>query len=122
MITVTVIITVTVPPIVIIATPTPAAVRPLETRAPTPTPAPAPVPDALTCVVTSERALNLRSRPDRTARLVGRLQPGATFFATGRNADQTWLNSVTSTGLRAWLIAAAVRCQGDVSSLPVTSE
>ncbi len=121
-ITVTVIVTVTVPPIVIIATPTPAVVRPLETRALTPTPTITPIPDALTCVVTGERILNLRSRPDRSSRLVGRLQPGATFFATGRNADQTWLNGLTPAGLRAWLIASAVSCQGDVSSLPVASE
>jgi len=121
-ITVTVIVTVTVPPIVIIATPTPTVMRPLETRAPTPTPAIAPIPDALTCVVISERALNLRSRPDRSSRLVGRLQPGANFFATGRNADETWLAGVTASGLRAWVISSAVRCQGDVSGLPVTSE
>jgi hypothetical protein len=118
-ITVTVIVTVTVPPIVIIATPTPVVARQLETRAPAPAPTITPIPDALTCVVTSERILNLRSRPDRSSRLVGRLQPGATFFATGRNTDQTWLNGLTSTGLRAWAIASAVSCQGDVSSLPV---
>jgi len=119
-ITVTVIVTVTAPPIVIIATPTPAAAQPTATLLPTP--ASAPIPDALVCVVTSDRVLNLRSGPNRSFRLVGRLQPGANFFATGRNADQTWLNGVTETGLRAWLIASAVSCQGDARSLPIVGE
>ncbi len=117
-ITVTVIVTVTVPPIVIVATPTPTVVRSVET--PTPTPAAAPIPGALRCTVTSERLLNLRSGPDRSFRLIGQLQPGASFFATGRNADETWLVGVTASGLRAWVISSAVSCQGDLSSLPIT--
>jgi hypothetical protein len=123
-ITVTVIVTVTAPPIVIVATPTPTVARSVETptptrAAPTPTPNAAPIPGALRCTVTSERLLNLRSGPDRSFRLIGRLRPGADFFATGRNADGTWLVGVTASGLRAWVISSAVSCQGALSSLPI---
>jgi len=123
-ITVTVIVTVTAPPIVIVATPTPTVARSVETptptrAAPTPTPNAAPIPGALLCTVTTERLLNLRSGPDRSFRLIGRLRPGADFFATGRNADGTWLVGVTASGLRAWVISSAVSCQGDLSSLPI---
>jgi uncharacterized protein YgiM (DUF1202 family) len=75
----------------------------------------------LACVVAINRALNLRAGPDRTTRLLGQLRPGAKFSATGRNADATWLYGATERGDLGWVIASAVRCDGDPGGLPVVN-
>ncbi len=78
-------------------------------------------PEPLTCVVAINRALNLRGGPARTARLLGQLRPGAQFAATGRNDDATWLYGATERGDFGWVIASAVRCDGDVETLPIVN-
>jgi len=66
--------------------------------------------------------LNLRSGPARTARLIGKLRPGAKFSATGRNAEGTWLYGATERGAFGWVIASAMRCEGDVRALPIVAD
>lgn len=98
------------------ATPTP------ETASPTPAVAATKPPAGpLACVVAIDRALNLRAGPDRAARLLGQLRPGATFNAAGRNADATWLYGATARGDFAWVIASALRCEGDPGGLAVVA-
>ena len=99
------------------AEPTPRAATP--TTAVEETPAP---PEALACVVASTSNLNLRNGPARTARLIGRLRPGAKFSATGRNAEGTWLYGATERGAFGWVIASAMRCEGDVRALPIVAD
>ncbi|RMG61928.1 MAG: SH3 domain-containing protein [Chloroflexi bacterium] len=77
--------------------------------------------EPLACIVAIDRALNLRAGPDRTTRLLGQLRPGATFNATGRNADATWLYGTTARGNFAWVIASALRCEGDPGGLRVVA-
>ena len=91
------------------------------TALPTVTETPAP-PEALACVVASTSNLNLRNGPARTARLIGRLRPGAKFSATGRNAEGTWLYGATERGAFGWVIASAMRCEGDVRALPIVAD
>jgi len=80
-------------------------------------------PESLSCVVISTVNLNVRSGPARTAQLIGRMPPGATFSATGRNnAEETWLYGVTERGITGWVIASAVRCEGDIRALPVATQ
>ncbi|MCS6849073.1 MAG: SH3 domain-containing protein, partial [Anaerolineae bacterium] len=97
-------------------TPTVEPAAPTMTAAATESPA-----EPLACVVAINRALNLRAGPDRTARLLGQLRPGAKFSATGRNAGATWLYGATFRGDFGWVIASAVRCDGDPGGLPVVN-
>jgi len=100
------------------AEPTPLAATPTTAAEETPAP-----PEALPCVVISTVNLNVRSGPARTARLIGRLPPGAKFSATGRNSgDETWLYGVTERGTFGWVIGSAVRCEGDIRALPVATQ
>lgn len=97
-------------------TPTLAPAAPTVTVAATEAPL-----EPLACVVAINRALNLRAGPDRTTRLLGQLRPGAKFSATGRNTDATWLYGATARGDFGWVIASAVRCDGDTGGLPVVN-
>lgn len=100
------------------ATATAAITLTLEPATPTVTVA---ATEPLTCVVAINRALNLRAGPDRTTRLLGQLRPGTKFSATGRNTDATWLYGATARGDFGWVIASAVRCDGDTGGLPVVN-
>lgn len=94
----------------------------IEPATPTATIAATEVPtESLACVVAITQALNLRAGPDRTTRWLGQIRPGASFSATGRNADATWLYGATARGDLAWVIASALRCEGDPTSLPVVN-
>lgn len=97
-------------------TPTPEPVTPTATIEATELPT-----QSLACVVSITQALNLRAGPDRASRWLGQLRPGARFSATGRNADATWLYGATARGDLAWVIASALRCDGDPNSLPVVN-
>lgn len=104
------------------ATVSPMATLVPETASPTPAVAVTESPaEPLACVVAIDRALNLRAGPDRTARLLGQLRPGAKFNAAGRNADATWLYGATARGDFAWVIASALRCEGDPGGLAVVA-
>lgn len=96
--------------------PTPETASSAPTIAATESPA-----EPLACVVAIDRALNLRAGPDRAARLLGQLRPGAKFSAVGRNADATWLYGATARGSFAWAIAAALQCEGDPGGLAVVA-
>jgi hypothetical protein len=101
---------------------TAAITPPVEPTTPTVTAAPTEAPaEPLACVVAINRALNLRAGPDRTTQLLGQLRPGAKFAATGRNTDATWLYGATARGDFGWVIASAVRCDGDTGGLPVVN-
>ena len=97
--------------------PTPETASPAPTIAATESPA-----EPLACVVAIDRALNLRAGPDRAARLLGQLRPGAKFNAVGRNADTTWLYGATARGSFAWAIASALQCEGDPGGLAVVAD
>ena len=99
------------------AEPVPPAATPTTAMQETPVPS-----EALACVVASTMNLNLRSGPARTARLIGKLRPGAKFSATGRNAEGTWLYGATERGAFGWVIASAMRCEGDVRALPIVAD
>ncbi len=96
--------------------PTPETASSAPTIAATESPA-----EPLACVVAIDRALNLRAGPDRAARLLGQLRPGAKFNAVGRNADTTWLYGATARGSFAWAIASALQCEGDLGGLAVVA-
>lgn len=132
-VTVTVIVTVTAAPVAPVATaapPTTATSPPTLAATPTPSPTAQPSPTMtpaiaaegavrLECVVRPESSVNLRSGPARTEQLVGNLRSGTVFTATGRNEDGTWLYIITPRETSAWLIAGAVRCNGQVRDLPI---
>ncbi|GIV85126.1 MAG: hypothetical protein KatS3mg052_2133 [Candidatus Roseilinea sp.] len=103
----------------------PATVMPTPETTVSPTAAVAatePPAETLACIVAIDRALNLRAGPDRATRLLGQLRPGANFNATGRNADATWLYGTTARGNFAWVIASALRCEGDPGGLRVVAD
>ncbi len=74
---------------------------------------------SLTATISSTGGLNARISPSTTATTVKLLADGARYKATGRSADDQWLQVVLEDGTNAWVFAEFVRVSGNVAELPV---
>lgn len=69
-------------------------------------------------VVISSIRLNLRNAPDRSASIVGKIEPQANVTALARSADGAWLQVQSASG-EGWVSAEFVRLNDDLGALPV---
>ncbi|MFN8487287.1 MAG: SH3 domain-containing protein [Caldilineaceae bacterium] len=76
---------------------------------------------SLTATISSTGGLNARVSPSTTAATVKLLADGARYKATGRSADDQWLQIVLEDGTTAWVFAEFVRVSGNVAELPAPS-
>lgn len=83
----------------------------------TPTPQPF---GFLICRVSSTSNVNVRAAPSREAARVSTLAPGRLVQTFGQSADGSWL-LVRLDGVRGWVIAEALQCEGDRALLPINT-
>jgi uncharacterized protein YgiM (DUF1202 family) len=62
---------------------------------------------------------NVRSAPNNDSDTLDTVSIGATFPATGRTADSTWIEVQLSDGATGWLLATAADLNVDIATLPV---
>ena len=84
--------------------------RPAQAAALIPTPTPtlprAPTQSAPPSVTYN---VNMRSEPDATSQIVGKIYPGDTFALVGRNTDASWYRVMHSDGATGWIAAYLVQ-------------
>ncbi|RME85147.1 MAG: SH3 domain-containing protein, partial [Caldilineae bacterium] len=102
---------------------------PTPTPEPTPETAPAaeggaaaetPAAEQVTCQITAERGLRMRSGPGTTFKVIGLLKNQANVTATGRSEAGDWLAVTNAAGTSGWVSADWVDCSADVMTLPVS--
>ncbi|MBI5928498.1 MAG: SH3 domain-containing protein [Chloroflexi bacterium] len=81
---------------------------------------PAPAPGILTVTVNTG-ALNIRSGPASYFAIATSVPRGGSMYATGRNADTTWVQVQLSNGLQGWVNAKYIIANGNLYNLPITS-
>jgi uncharacterized protein YraI len=65
-------------------------------------------------------SLNFRSAPSTTAQILSKLSKGQVYPATGRTADNAWVQ-LSVGGVSGWVSAQYVTLSGDINTLPVVS-
>ena len=113
------------PKLISTATATIVAPSEIPTQQPTLTPAPSktPQPTAASQVKASVQnaGVNVRSGPGTTFDVIGGLVTNDVVTVVGRTSDGSWLEIVTSKGLKGWVYAAVVSVTGTTSNLPVVT-
>jgi uncharacterized protein YraI len=64
--------------------------------------------------------LNFRSAPSSTAQILSKLNQGQVYPATGRTADNAWVQ-LSVGGVTGWVAVQYVTLSGDINTLPVVS-
>jgi uncharacterized protein YgiM (DUF1202 family) len=107
------------------ATPTIVMSTEVPTQEPTSTPAPSntPQPTAASQVKASvlNAGVNVRSGPGTTFDVITGLVQNDMAVVVGRNSDGSWLEIVTSKGLKGWVYASVVSVTGATNGLPVVT-
>jgi len=77
-------------------------------------------PVSLNACVTSS-TIRMRENPGTEFAVIGGLTSGTCFKIIGRNKDSSWANILTSENVKGWVAAWLITSEGNVNSLPVTS-
>ena len=73
-------------------------------------------------ICTTTSALNVRSQPSTSGRILVTLPTNTTLNIAGRNASNSWLLVRSADGAtQGWVFARLVNVQGDVNAVPVTA-
>lgn len=100
------------------ATQTAQAAPPTEPPAEQPTPTPVPPVDTRPMVTASESTVNLRTGPGTNYPKDGSLAQGQSLEIVGRNADSSWWQVSTSSGLK-WIAAGVTTAANADNTIPV---
>jgi uncharacterized protein YgiM (DUF1202 family) len=91
--------------------------------APTPVPPgdPTQPPPSGPVTVTTKTTMNIRQTPSTGGLLIGKVPLNTTLSPTGRSADGQWA-FIQYNGMKGWIAAWLATVNGDLNSLPVTTE
>jgi uncharacterized protein YgiM (DUF1202 family) len=93
--------------------------------APAPTPVPpggaTPPPPSGPVTITTKTTMNIRQTPSTSGLLLGKVPLNTTLSPTGRSADSQWA-FIQYNGIKGWIAAWLATVNGDINSLPVTTE
>jgi hypothetical protein len=79
-----------------------------------------PVLDGLNVTVTSDIPVNVRAEPSMTANVLGQIDGGNIFKATGRNQAGDWI-FVQNARYSGWIASFLLIANGDLQSLPIVN-